>query len=174
MLLFGTCTGTRISFSALLSGPWPVCTEVKSGTFMYAPQQPGYACFFWGKYFCKCLLFKAGWQTISAGLSWTRCFFKAPPYYDRSLAHTHTHPHTQGKDRPGFCEISSYNFIPFFERGISADTVKTSTWRQDEEQKTMKFNNLEEGRKKCKLVPQSQREGGGTMERTLRCSDVFL
>lgn len=34
MLLFGTCTGTRISFSARLSGPWPACTEVKSGTFL--------------------------------------------------------------------------------------------------------------------------------------------
>lgn len=151
--------------SALRSSQELSCTRLSSLDMLV---------FLGGKYFCKCLLFKAGWQTISAGLSWTRCFFKAPPYYDRSLAHTHTHPHTQGKDRPGFCEISSYNFIPFFERGISADTVKTSTWRQDEEQKTMKFNNLEEGRKKCKLVPQSQREGGGTMERTLRCSDVFL
>lgn len=41
---------------------------------------------------------------------------------------------------------------PFFERRTSADTIKISTWRQNKEQKTIKFNNLEEGRKKCKLA----------------------
>lgn len=81
-------------------------------------------------------------------------------------AHTHarTHTHTDGKDRPGFNEISSYNFIP----SSGADTIKLSTWRQNKEKKTVKINNLKrEGRiVNCPSEPERWREGGRDGEDT--------